>query len=269
MTAPLSRQMKRDQRPVLAEWTIWFLVMAGSVGLILFALFGGERLLGGVTAEHLMYVAIGGLAVFTLYRNFADVRLIDSETRLASKQVEELDELNDIEGFLEHAEPSIFRDHIGALYKIFRSDHEIRQEALVSLLLEKMLARNRVTELLAGILTTLGLIGTVIGLILVMGSMQEDLANFDPSDPSANIIQTLMRDGGALSGLDAAFYTTLFGALSGGVLLRVLSHFVEASIVQYAARIAELTEINVLPQMRSLARELERSGYYARQNAEL
>ena len=68
-----------------------------------------------------------------------------------------------------------------------------------------------------------------------------------------NIMTTLVSEGGALSGLGIAFYTTLIGALFGGVILRILTSIVEEGITKYVALLAELTEVNVLPILRSHA----------------
>jgi flagellar motor component MotA len=178
--------------------------------------------------------------------------------------VSELVELNDIEAFLRGSSRSVFRTHIESLFTIFREDHDIRQDALVELLHDRLLARNRLSELFSSILITLGLIGTIVGLIIMVGEMRKALQGFDPNG-DVNIVGELMAEGGALAGLDTAFYTTLLGAVLGGVLLRVLTSVVESNITRYTAHIAELTEVNVLPAMRSTARGLLESGYYNRQ----
>ena len=57
---------------------------------------------------------------------------------------------------------------------------------------------------------------------------------------------------GPLRGLGTAFYTTLLGAVLGGVVLRVLTNIVDASVMEYTAHIAELTEVYVLPYLRGM-----------------
>jgi hypothetical protein len=99
----------------------------------------------------------------------------------------------------------------------------------------------------------------------MMERLRVSVSGFDPQG-EASLISTLMQSGGALSGLDTAFYTTLLGAIFGGVMLRVLTNVVEANITKYAAHVAELTEVNVLPSMRRMARQLEKSGFYARKS---
>ena len=57
----------------------------------------------------------------------------------------------------------------------------------------------------------------------------------------------------AMAGLGAAFYTTLIGSIIGGVIIRLLSHLTESTITEYCSYIAEITEVNILPNMRTLS----------------
>ena len=66
-----------------------------------------------------LWVVLAGIAVFfcvTVLRSFLDVSFLDKQTRLASKQVQQLSELNDVGQFIQVAEPSLFRNHIQSLY---------------------------------------------------------------------------------------------------------------------------------------------------------
>lgn len=110
------------------------------------------------------------------------------------------------------------------------------------------MARNRLTELFSSILVTLGLIGTIIGLVLMMDGLQAAMAG----GAGEELISKLMdKDVGPLRGLGTAFYTTLMGSISGGIVLRVLTNVVDTNIMRYTAHIAELTEVFVLPHLRA------------------
>jgi flagellar motor component MotA len=249
-----------DKISGLTEWLTWFAILAVACGAALISVFDPGAL--PIDVSTLFYAFIVVVAVLTLGKSFYDASWLSRETRLASKQVAELVELDDISEFLEQSSPSVFRSHIESLFTIFQEDHEISQDSLIELLHDRLLARNRLSELFASILITLGLIGTIVGLIVMMANMRTSLAGFDINAEDANLIGELMAEGGALAGLDTAFYTTLLGAIFGGVMLRVLTNIVEANITKYAAHIAELTEVNVLPSMRRTARELAKAGYY-------
>jgi hypothetical protein len=120
-----------------------------------------------------------------------------------------------------------------------------------------LIARNKVVELFSSILITLGLIGTIVGLIMSVGGLSQTLES--SSSGSDDIFAGMLK---TVKGLEAAFYTTLLGALSGGVILRILTNVVDSAILRYMAHLAELTEVNVLPPLRRMAIQLERSGYY-------
>ena len=150
----------------------------------------------------------------------------------------------------------MFKAHIESLYTIFRGHPEIEQDHLIEILHARLLARNRVVELFASLLLTLGLIGTIVGLIVMMGGMKEALTG-----PQADMMKNMS---GPLSGLAVAFNTTLIGAIFGGGVLRILNSVIDATITRYVAHVAELTEVHVLPVMRRIAAKLERGGHYSK-----
>ncbi len=232
------------------QWLTWFTTMLG-VSLVLL---GAYMIFGSATG---ILLVIFGLFAATIIKSFRDIRFLDRETRLASEQVSVLAEVNDVTGFLERAKKSVFRSHIAALHTIFLSDSKIDQDNLIEVLHCRLMARNRVVELFASILITLGLIGTIVGLIQSISGLGVLIDNDSDS---------ALRDGMAatVAGLGTAFYTTLLGAIFGGVMLRILTSVVDANIMRYTAHLAELTEVNVLPAMRRMAARLEKAGYYSR-----
>ncbi len=211
-------------------------------------------------ADYFLYAVLLGLAAHTLHSNYKDVRRIDEEIKMASRDARSLVECDDIALFLEntHVEAaqgrgSYFRAHIDSLYKIYSVSSEISQDNLVGILHSRLLAKNRKVELLAGVLVTLGLIGTIVGLLVMMAKLKVVIDSGHGGD-----IQALMGGNGPLSGLSVAFLTTLIAAGFGGVLLKILTGIVEEGITKYVALISELTEVYVLPMLRSHAAELER-----------
>jgi len=259
-TNPLKYQTLFSARSAFVEWTIWFFILLPTLGSMSGSLiFGGTFL--GVTTENITYSIIIIFASVTIFKSLLDSIYLSKETRLASKQVAELAHYNDIQKFIESSESSVFTNHINSLFIIFRENDELSQDTLITILHDKLLARNRVSELFSSILITLGLIGTIMGLIIMVTELRSSLADFDPENASG-FISTLMVEGGALAGLDTAFYTTLMGAILGGVMLRILTNTVESNITRYVSHVAELTEVHVLPAMRTQAAQLRKSGFY-------
>ncbi|WP_177419866.1 MotA/TolQ/ExbB proton channel family protein [endosymbiont of Lamellibrachia barhami] len=228
----------------LSSWLAWLVVMV-AICVVLVVTF----LLGQISAG--MYFVIFSLAIGLVYKGYQDAKFLDREMKLASEQVKILERVDDFESFLDQAKKSVFRSHIDNLHTISLSHTEINQDNLIEVLHTRLMARNRVIELFSSILITLGLIGTIVGLIIMMDGMTEVMLQ-GGDDLLARLADP---EGGPLSGLGIAFYTTLLGAVFGGVILRVLTSVVDANIMRYTAHLAELTEVYVLPYMRRTAKK--------------
>lgn len=250
--SPLIRPL--DSQSGFQEWTRWLIGQLG-VCLLLFVAY----LAGPNPATNALYLLLFAITGSTLWKSYRDSRLLDAETQIASAQVKQMAELNDLARFIETASPSLFRSHIQSLYTIFQTHPEIQQDNLIEILHTRLLARNRTAELFASLLITIGLIGTIVGLVIMMASLKNTLLTLSSTDA-----QFMTKVTASLGGLETAFYTTLIGAVFGGVILKILTSIVEAQITRYIAHLAELTEIHVLPMMRRIAIKLEKSGYYER-----
>lgn len=234
-----------DRYTGLQQWLIWLAVMA-AICTVLAGAFQLNQINIG------MYLVIGGLGLGLLVKGYNDAAFLQNETELANEQIAILERVDDFDSFLEQAPNSIFRDHIENLNTIALFHSEINQDNLIEILHARLRARSQVSELFAGILVTLGLIGTIVGLIVMMNSLATIM--LDHGGGSDELLVALANpDTGPLSGLGIAFYTTLLGAIFGGVVLRVLSSVIDANIRRYTALLAELTEVYVLPFMRSNA----------------
>ncbi|MDF1837511.1 MAG: MotA/TolQ/ExbB proton channel family protein [Planctomycetota bacterium] len=203
-----------------------------------------------------MYIAMFGLALIMIVKGYGDVRFFDRETKLASSQVSVLENVHSFEEFLAGTKPSMFRSHIANLYEIAYTFPEVSQDNLIELMHSRLMARNRVVALFASVLVTLGLVGTILGLMIMMDKLKTQVRGAS-GEGAEQFIEKLFGPNGALDGLDTAFITTLIGAVLGGVVLRVLTSVVDANIMKYTAHVAELTEVYVLPSMRRTALELE------------
>jgi len=245
----------------LTEWIAWAIAMVLVFGVLSIAMIANSK----AAIEWGMYIAIGGLGIGLIIKGFFDARFLDRETKLASQQVAILEEVDDFDTFLDRAPISVFRSHIDNLYTISLSQPDVYQDNLIEVLHSRLMAKNRVVELFASILITLGLIGTILGLIMMMDGLSAALAT--PSGGDGLLDKIADPDSGPLAGLGTAFYTTLAGAIFGGVILRVLTSVIDASIMRYTAHLAELTEVHVLPYMRQLAKDREHQRLLERERS--
>jgi biopolymer transport protein ExbB/TolQ len=239
----------RGRHPLL-EWVVYVGIMAVIGGVIAGPVIGpaiGGDLAGSATAWILLVLL--GVFLAALIKNLLDMRFLSRQIRLADHQIQQLSQTNNIYVFLRESEPSLLRDHIDNLHEIFRRDVNISQDNLVALLQTRLSTRTRIVDFASSALVTLGLVGTIIGLIQSAGGLGVvfSAVGGDNTDLLAGMRQTIR-------GMGVAFYTTLMGALLGGVFLRLLSNLVEGHTDHIVSHIAELTEIYILPILRRAAR---------------
>ncbi|MEM6750031.1 MAG: MotA/TolQ/ExbB proton channel family protein [Planctomycetota bacterium] len=244
------RVIGRRRRPML-EWAAYAGAMAAGV-IVLVGRFVGDALRSD--ASHITMVILG-LFVIALVKNFVDTRFLARQMALADRQIDQLRRANNIFVFLQTSSPSLFRDHIDNLYEIFRRDTAISQDNLVTLMHTRLMARNRPVDFASSVLVTLGLVGTIVGLIVSSGAINQVVGGAAQAE-TADMLEGMRK---AVGGMGVAFYTTLMGAVLGGVCLRLLSNLAETNTDHIVAHVAELTEIYILPILRRAARLNERN----------
>lgn len=232
----------------LRRWVAWLVILLGVSAGITVAFLLSAQIKGLI--DWTMYAVIILLGLGLIVKGYGDARFLQRESDLASSQIRVLETVDNFDDFLAQTSPSLFRSHIQNLYTIAKAHADISQDNLIELLHSRLIAKNKVVELFSSILITLGLIGTILGLIIMMNKLTQVMSGASLDE---GLMQALVSEDGPLSGLGVAFLTTLLGAILGGVVLRVLTNVVEANAMDYTAHIAELTEVYVLPHMRSMA----------------
>ena len=135
--------------------------------------------------------------------------------------------------------PGVVADHVqDLLQKGSPSNGSFDQTLLLQAYSDKLSGRQEIGFLISDLMLRLGLLGTVIGFIFMLG----------PLSSIQTIDVTSMR--GVLSsmsgGMAIALYTTLVG-LVGGMLLRLQYFFVERSVEDLVTMTTEITEVFVIP----------------------
>jgi MotA/TolQ/ExbB proton channel family len=114
--------------------------------------------------------------------------------------------------------------------------------------------RNERAALSAQLLVTLGVLGTVIGLMAMMTGMSASVHAAD-KDASKSLMSVLFGPDGPLSGLSTAFTTTLLGTLFGGIVLRMLTASTARATDRLMVQCDELISVYILPALRAGTRE--------------
>jgi hypothetical protein len=95
----------------------------------------------------------------------------------------------------------------------------------------------------ADLLLSLGLLGTVIGFIVMLGP----ISGLDAGDQSAIKAALAAMSGG----MAVALYTTLTG-LIGGMLLKIQGFLLDGAVEELVRRTTRLTEIHILPTIEGM-----------------
>ena len=130
--------------------------------------------------------------------------------------------------------------HIRNLVTMSQLQGEARldQTLILRRLADSMRYRQSVGWFVADAMLKLGLLGTVIGFILMLSSIQS-IDSFD--------VETLKGALAAMSGgMGVALFTTLFG-LVGGILLKLQYYILDEGTSYLFGLITELTEVYVVP----------------------
>lgn len=235
----------------LSEWWFWVVIL-GAICLVIALLwkFSPSPTVANELVGNGLYVLLFSIGIGCFYKSFDAMRFLSRETRLASEQVAILERVSTFEDFFCEAKESVFKLHIENLHTMASAHPDVDQDNLIEILHNRLLSRNRVVELFSGVLVTIGLIGTIIGLIFMMDGLSEIIQK---SGVGSNLVSVLFAKNGPMGALGLAFYTTLVGATLGGVIFRVLTSIVDENVTRYVSHVAELTAVHVIPVMKSRA----------------
>ena len=112
-----------------------------------------------------------------------------------------------------------------ALQDTLNADGQPDAEVLANIELATYQRSSHSVEVIGNLLITLGLIGTVMGLTLTLTGLTNSLEALGHDQEL--LIAGLQK---AMGGMGTAFYTTLLGAVLGGVLLRVFAQITENGV---------------------------------------
>jgi len=224
--------MAKNAASPLKTWLFWGISVLG-----VFLLVTWEYFVAGFSADasNITYLIV----VFFIYGFFASLKVawyleneakalfaMDSNQRISDANASDAAALFD-----------------AALERIRRGDRlDIRN--LVSSYGIRIKARVDNIAVISSMLITMGLLGTVVGLIITVTGLGQVLSasGSDYTAMKAGLNQTV-------SGMGTAFYTTFFGALLGGVVLKVLGSEMKKSATQLVADTLRFSELFVVPQL--------------------
>ncbi len=171
--------------------------------------------------------------------------------------------------------------HIDRLYDMYAdcASGDISQASCLNAIRNQLFRREWIVRSASSLLLTLGLVGTVLGLTEGLGGLSSTVnsvasetlsatseatnsADIQPSEaaPASTSATPDVSIGlnKALGGMASAFVTTLFGAVLGGVFLKLLCGCTDCLIEEVVDQIELTTEARVIPLLRQSPEEMLR-----------
>lgn len=164
----------------------------------------------------LFALGVAGSFVLTLMITFESLTAYRMEDQAADNG------LKSVQGHKRKRAVTRFFD---ALKNTMEANGQPDAEALLTTELAVYQRVSRTIEVVGNLLITLGLIGTVMGLTLTLTGLTSSL---DALGHDQELLLSGLRK--AMAGMGTAFYTTLLGAVLGGVLLRVFAQITEHGV---------------------------------------
>lgn len=205
----------------LVLWIVW----AAAAIIIYFGLYQDTEVWNFVKHDpsRITWAIIGlfGLGVITSF-------ILTITLTLESIKVDQLEGIAREKGWLgiqETDKKLCVANYFSSLRTIVENNGELNIEALVDVEFSIYQRTAHALEIIGNLLITLGLIGTVVGLTLTLTGLTGSLEALGQDQD-----QLLSGLRSAMSGMGTAFYTTLLGAVLGGVLLRIFAHIDENGV---------------------------------------
>jgi flagellar motor component MotA len=205
----------------LALWIVW----AAAAIIIYFGLYQDTEVWAFVKQDpsRITWAIIGlfGLGVMTSF-------ILTVILTLESIKVDQLEKIAREKGWLgiqETDKKLCVASYFDSLRTVVENNGELNVEALVDVEFSIYQRTAHALEIIGNLLITLGLVGTVVGLTLTLTGLTGSLEALGQDQD-----QLLSGLRGAMSGMGTAFYTTLLGAVLGGVLLRIFAHIDENGV---------------------------------------
>ena len=232
--------MKTKVKPIVS-WSIW----AGGLSLIM-AIVTHKHLVAGFKADETgMTNIIAALFAAGLVVSFLAAKKLHAEWDILARIKET------------HKIPAAKGEQ--SIAGVFKNLDELKTEGItanvhtsIDTYHSKHNSRVRSVSIMAALVISMGLLGTVVGLIMSisgLGSMVENIGL------SRTTMMVALK--ATVSGMGTAFYTTFFGAL-GGLILRAVAVAQLNSLSELCAEAAEYAENNLVSKIDDKNEELNK-----------
>ena len=239
-------KFKLDRDP-LVEWILYVL----AIGVILSIAAGRYFVAAVMNDDSHLVLLILTVFIIGFLTNMRGILQLRSEYVCADACIGMLKQKGGIVSLANSPPAGVFHKHVADLASISKFDANLSQDSLITLLYSRMMAKSRIVDVLSGVLVSLGLIGTIVGLISMTDGLSVTL-NALGDDAKADGFLAGMRE--TMAGLGTAFYTTLVGAILGSVVLKILNNVYSSNVDHLMTYLAQITEVHLIPKLKNTAR---------------
>ncbi len=242
-----TKDIQLDRDP-LREWSLYAVILAA-----LLIVFAGKYMVSALfnDSSYLTFV-IFGLFLLGLAVNFRSMLRLRMEYVCAAVCMIDLKKMGGLQRVTQGPAAGVLHHHIMDLASIARFDDKFSQDSLITLLYSRMMAKSKIVDILSGVLVTLGLIGTIVGLISMTDGLSATLSSLGDDGQSKDLLAGMRS---TMSGLGTAFNTTLVGAILGSVVLRILNNVYTSNVDHLVSYVASTAEVSIVPRLKQQARE--------------
>lgn len=245
--AAVEKRLQLDRDP-LKEW-YWQFALA----VVILVVVCGRHMIAAVATDNTYLCAIiCVLFLIGLVVNYLNVRQLRIEYVCAAVCVQRLQAKGGFADVLSSQPAGVFHRHVQDLGAIAKYDQGLTQDCLITLLYSRLMARSRIVDILSNVLVSLGLIGTILGLITMTNGLSGTLESL--GDGNDSTLMSGLR--GTMSGLGTAFYTTLVGAMFGSVVLRILNNVYTSNVDHLVSYVASTAEVKIVPRLKQARKSL-------------
>ena len=230
----------------LVQWFCWFALFVVVLGV-----YGFENVFVAVAGDPTgIVLGMVGFTVAILIFSFINIIHISRQMYVVDI-VEKAFQAG--EPFPEEALSAKIGHHLRNLKMILDQvenpkSERVDQGRLIDVLGGELESRDRFVDLASGLLTSLGFVGTLVGMVAVVGGLEDMMTTITDGENGIAGMST------TIGGMRTVFFTTIVGALGGGVLLQLLHHIYMQGSDTLLRRIDELTEVRVIPYLRKVER---------------
>jgi len=243
----LKTQNVQLDRDPLREWSIYVVIISA-----LLILAAGKYMVSAVMNDSsYLCLVIFALFLVGLFMNFRGILRLRNEYVCAAVCMINLNKIDGMQLVKQGPAAGILHQHVMDLSNIARHDKSCTQDSLVALLYSRMMAQSKMVDVLSGVLVTLGLIGTIVGLISMTNGLSTTLASLGDDGAAADLLSGMRS---TMSGLGTAFNTTLVGATLGSVVLRILNNVYTSNVDHLVTYVASTAEVSILPMLKQDSR---------------